>query len=129
MPSICPRRFCCKFSIASGVQVIGYSNIMQAVFFITLYAVLELYIWITVAILPLLGLRSFFKMMKKDGIKPRFKFYVCQTLKSITIDIVLTYNIISVKLSDYCNDWASSHRACAFTDTTWFEIAIICIFI
>lgn len=122
MTGICPRRFCCKFSIASGVGVIGYSNFVQAVCIITLYAVLELYIWITVAILPLLCLRSFFKMMKKDGIKPRFRFYVCQTLKSITIDILLTYNIIDIKLSDYCE--TNSYRACAFDSAPWFEVAI-----
>ena len=54
------RRFCCRWTIAIGVQVIGYLNIALILGIIVLYAVMEIYQNIALAILPLLNLLWFF---------------------------------------------------------------------
>ena len=122
------KRFCCKFSIASGVQVIGYANISQAIGIIALYAVLEMYEYITLAILPILCLYAFIKMMKKDGIKPRFRFYFLQTLKAVMFDCVLVSNLALAKyMVDHDEDFVGHERAKVFGETPGFEIAVVLI--
>ncbi len=54
------RRFCFRWTIAIGVQVIGYLNIVLILGIIVLYSVIDIYQNIALAVLPLLNLLWFF---------------------------------------------------------------------
>ena len=84
-----PKRFCCKWSIMTGVEVIGYLQIFEIVFILTLYTVLAKYSYIALIVLPTFVFLMFIRMMKKDGIKPRRQFFCAWFLSELTMSIVM----------------------------------------
>ena len=56
------RRFCWKWTVATGVEFIGYINIPIILFEITLYIVVELYGYIAMIVLPIICLINFIQM-------------------------------------------------------------------
>ena len=78
--------FCFKWTIATGVQVTGYLNIMTVLLLIALYSVLELYQYFPLIIFPIICFMVFHKMMKKDGIKQRRKNFLWYLAQTVIID-------------------------------------------
>ena len=81
-------RFCCGCAIFTGVQVIGYLNIVQIVFSLVINNLSGIYYNNVFLIFPFLDLFIFFKMLKKDSLKLRRKFFVWSLVCVIVQDLV-----------------------------------------
>ena len=84
MPRICKlKRFFIRYSIAHGVQIIGYANIPELLFLIGVVCVLEDFILLTISIFPILCFYFFIRMMKLDSIKARRNYFLMYTIMFI----------------------------------------------
>ena len=85
------KRFCCKWSIATGIQIIGFLQLFESVFILALYTTLQIYTDIAFMILPLFCFLMFLRMQKKDGTRPRRQFFCAWFLSEITMTVVLAF--------------------------------------
>ena len=85
------KRFCCKFTIATGVQVIGYLNIVSFLTMILLYSFTKQYYDVAFVLFPIINLLIFFKMMKKDSVLLRRRFFFFETLAYIAEGVMQSF--------------------------------------
>ena len=70
------KRFCFSYSIATGVAVIGYLNIVEFMWISAIYIVLEDYLALALLILPSLCFIVYLKSLKKDTSKKRRRHFI-----------------------------------------------------
>ena len=70
------KRFCFKFSIATGVAVIGYLNIVEFMWILAIYIVLEDYLALLLLISPVLCFIVYLKSLKGDSSKKRRRSFI-----------------------------------------------------
>ena len=78
--------FCFKWTIATGAEVAGYLNLLEVLFLITFYLLLDMYAFISLIVLPIGCFAVFHKMMKKDSVKARRKTFLCYLIAICIID-------------------------------------------
>ena len=92
------NRFCFKWSIATGVNVIGYMFLCEIIFVLTLYTASQLYSYLGVIILPAISFLCFAKMNKKDSIKARRRFFLIALIDFIIMDTIQIYQVSWARL-------------------------------
>ena len=70
------KRFCFSYSIATGVAVIGYLNIVEFMWILAVYIVLEDYLSLLLLILPVFCFIVYLKSLKKDKSKKRKRNFI-----------------------------------------------------
>ena len=68
------KRCCFKWSVATGVQIIGYYNLVEILLIIVLYTVIERYEYISMILCPFICFMVFMRLQRVDGVRPRKKF-------------------------------------------------------
>ena len=85
------RRFCCKYTIAAGVQLIGYLNILLILGILILYSTTKVYQYMALAALPLVNLLWFGQMIKHDSTRHRRRFYIQSIITYCITDLIQVY--------------------------------------
>ena len=121
------KRFCCRFSIASGVHFIGYSNIGEICLLIATQIAAQTYPYLALIILPLLVIHAYLKMVKKDSIKKRKRFYYLYVITKISITSVQISQLVQARYKyqseahDSDPDMCEQH-ICNFGKQPYFSI-------
>lgn len=117
------KRCCWRWSIATGVSFIGFFNLIQIVFIVTLYCVTEMYQYTSLVIFPIVSLYVFMKMTKKDGVKIRRRFYMISLISYCLQDAVEIYMIVDSR-TELAEPGPCKSKICPWGAEPWFEIAI-----
>lgn len=117
-------RFCLKFSIAIGAQIIGYMNIGLILFVLVLYACLEIWKYMALAALPLFNLLMFSRMVKHDCARHRRSFYVWSIVTYVMTNVAQVYQLTDARLLVLDEGFDCTKPICGFGKMPYFAMVI-----